>query len=184
MENNKLGVVLFIATEAFFFTLLILAYLYFLGSQNSGPSAASALSVKTTGIFSLFLFSSSFTVWRAETNLKAERRGKVMAWLLVTILFGITFLVGQGIEWTSLIHGGATVSRNLFGTTFFTLTGFHGLHVIGGLIMLSIILGLFFRSDFKPEKQATSLGAISIYWHFVDLVWVVIFSVVYLGARL
>ncbi|MEJ2079685.1 MAG: cytochrome c oxidase subunit 3, partial [Acidobacteriota bacterium] len=125
MENNKLGVLLFIGTEAFFFTLLILAYLYFLGTQNSGPSAANVLSVKTTGIFSLFLFSSSFTVWRAESNLKAGKRVKVMAWLLVTILFGITFLVGQGLEWTSLIDRGETVSQNLFGTTFFTLTGFH-----------------------------------------------------------
>jgi heme/copper-type cytochrome/quinol oxidase subunit 3 len=184
MSKSKFAVILVIGTEAVFFTLLILAYLYFrsIAKGNSNPEAL--LDVIKTGIFSLFLFSSSFTVWRAEKNAAYLKFRRSALWLLITIIFGIIFLTGQGIEWNFLIHHGETISRNLFGTTFFTLTGFHGFHVLAGLIILGILLVLALTGNFKYSNTIGSVSAVALYWHFVDAVWVIIFSIVYLGAKL
>ncbi|MGH7865363.1 MAG: cytochrome c oxidase subunit 3, partial [Candidatus Binataceae bacterium] len=98
-----------------------------------------------------------------------------------TILLGFIFIVGQGEEWAGLVRNGVTVSRNLFGTTFFTLTGFHGLHVIIGLIALAALAGIVMAGKLRGRVKEP-LEAIGIYWHFVDAVWIVIFSIIYLGA--
>jgi heme/copper-type cytochrome/quinol oxidase subunit 3 len=180
MEKNKMGMVLFICSEAIFFGLLVLAYAYFRNASAVGPTASESLDPKVTGLFSLFLFSSSFTVWQARRSLKARQHIRLSAWLLSTIVLGGVFLAGQGIEWRHLIDQGATVSRNLFGTTFFTLTGFHGLHVLIGLVALTVLLGLTLAGDFRGPDSA-AIETISLYWHFVDAVWVVIFGVVYLS---
>jgi heme/copper-type cytochrome/quinol oxidase subunit 3 len=181
MDKNKLGVILFIGSEAVFFTLLILAYVFFRGLTGNGPTAANSLDPFTTGLFSLFLFTSSFTIWQAEKSLARSHQGRLQGWLLATIGLGAVFLLGQGLEWTHLIDQGATVSRNLFGTTFFTLTGFHGLHVLIGLVALAILFGLARMGEFKSGPSA-ALESVVLYWHFVDVVWVVIFTVVYLGV--
>jgi heme/copper-type cytochrome/quinol oxidase subunit 3 len=185
IERNKLGIIFFIGSETVFFALLILAYLYFssAANANSGPTAASTLDPLVTGLFSLFLFSSSFTMWRAGKNLEHKNHSRLRFWLLATIGLGGVFLLGQGLEWSHLIGQGATISRNLFGTTFFTLTGFHGFHVLVGLIALAILLGLAWAGDFK-EAKSPAVDSISLYWHFVDVVWVVIFSVVYIRLLL
>ncbi len=94
-------------------------------------------------------------------------------------MLGIIFLFGQGLEWANLIDQGITVSVNTFGTTFFTMAGFHGLHVLIGLIGLAILLGMAARGGFRSQ-ESPAFTALSYYWHFVDAVWVVIFSVVYL----
>ncbi|MCB9419888.1 MAG: heme-copper oxidase subunit III [Ardenticatenaceae bacterium] len=179
MEKNKLAMLFFISSEAIFFILLILAYMILHNNVLAGqPTAVSSLDPLKTGIFSLFLLASSFTIWRAEKSLKAGN-GRFRRWLAATILLGIIFLFGQGLEWTSLIGQGVTVSVNTFGTTFFTMTGFHGLHVLIGLVGLAILLAMAARGGFRsPESPAFT--ALSYYWHFVDAVWVVIFSVVYL----
>jgi heme/copper-type cytochrome/quinol oxidase subunit 3 len=178
-ERTRLGVVLFIVSEANFFLLLICAYVFYHRSGGQGPAAANSLDVFKTGLFSLALFTSSATVWRAGVNLEKRRRGKVGFWLLATIVLGAVFLAGQAREYAQLLREHVTISRDLFGTTFFTLTGFHGLHVFLGLVMLSILLGItLIRSDREPTAPA--LDGVSLYWHFVDVVWVVIFSVVYL----
>jgi heme/copper-type cytochrome/quinol oxidase subunit 3 len=178
MEKNKLAMILFILSESAFFGLLILAYAYFRTLPDNGPTPQSSLSPLVTGFFSLFLLSSSFAVWQAGRNLKQQKPRRAAAWLLLTVILGVTFLIGQGIEWAKLISHGTTVSRNLFGTTFFTLTGFHGAHVIIGLVMLSILLGLARTGAFKgPESPAVE--SVSLYWHFVDGVWIVIFLLVY-----
>jgi heme/copper-type cytochrome/quinol oxidase subunit 3 len=104
-------------------------------------------------------------------------------WILATIILGATFIYGQGLEWKGLIDKNITISRNVFGTTFFTLTGFHGFHVCAGLIMLTLLLGLSLAGDFKGPKS-DAVECISIYWHFVDGVWIVVFSVIYLWAFL
>jgi heme/copper-type cytochrome/quinol oxidase subunit 3 len=179
MEKNKLGMILFIASESIFFTLLILAYAYFNSGAVSGPTADSSLDPAVTGFVSLFLWSSSFTIWRAGKNLEQGNHSRLGMWLLATIVLGILFLTGQGIEWSHLIGQGATISRNLFGTTFFTLTGFHGLHVLIGLVMLATLFGLT-RAGYFKGTQSAGVTVISLYWHFVDAVWIVIFSVVYL----
>ena len=102
-----------------------------------------------------------------------------MLWLLITILLGVTFLAGQGIEYADLLTHHVTISRDLFGSTFFTLTGFHGLHVFVGLLLLTLLLLLFVFGR-KSKPALPGVESIAYYWHFVDAVWVVIFSIVYL----
>lgn len=179
MEKNKLAMVLFILSESTFFALLILAYAYFRTVPDSGPTPQSSLSPLVTGVFSLFLFFSSFTVWLAGRRLRQQKAKEMAIWLLVTVILGTVFLVGQGIEWAKLISEGTTVSRNLFGTTFFTLTGFHGAHVAVGLVMLGTLFGFAQARAFRG-RESSALESISLYWHFVDGVWVLIFSLVYL----
>jgi heme/copper-type cytochrome/quinol oxidase subunit 3 len=179
MEKNKLAMLFFISSEAIFFILLILAYMILHNNVLAGqPTAVSSLDPLKTGFFSLFLFASSFTIWRAEKSLQ-KGNGRFSRWLAATILLGIIFLFGQGLEWVNLIGQGITVSVNTFGTTFFTMTGFHGLHVIVGLIGLTILLGMAARGGFR-DPESSAFASLSYYWHFVDAVWVVIFGVVYL----
>ena len=104
-------------------------------------------------------------------------------WLVFTILLGAIFILGQAIEYTGLISKSITPARNLFGATFFTLTGFHGFHVLCGLVALVAMLVLTFVPGFEP-KETSGLGAISLYWHFVDAVWIVIFTTYYIVPRL
>ena len=171
----------FVASELIFFLMLILAYVSFKGSVVDGPTAASSLNPYVSGFFSIFLLTSSLTIWLADKSLKAKNHRMMKVWLLVTILFGVIFIFGQGLEWKGLIEQDITISRNVFGTTFFTLTGFHGFHVCVGLIMLSILLGLALAGDFKGPKS-DAVASVSIYWHFVDGVWIVVYSVIYVWA--
>jgi heme/copper-type cytochrome/quinol oxidase subunit 3 len=179
IERNKLGMILFLLSESVFFLLLILAYAFYHTSGELGTKAAHALNVIQSGIFSVALFSSSFTLWQADRCLKDGERARVRFWLAATVGLGLIFLVGQGIEYARLLRDQITISRNLFGTTFFTLTGFHGLHVAVGLALLMILFGLSARKN-GSEPSPVAMGSISLYWHFVDGVWVVIFSIVYL----
>jgi heme/copper-type cytochrome/quinol oxidase subunit 3 len=178
-ERTRLGVVLFIVSEANFFLLLICAYVFYHRSGGQGPAAASSLDVFKTGLFSLALFSSSATVWRAGVHLKRGRRAEVRRWLLATIVLGAVFLAGQAREYAHLLREHVTISRDLFGTTFFTLTGFHSFHVLIGLVMLSILFGVTLSGSDR-EPTAPALDGVSLYWHFVDVVWVFIFAIVYL----
>jgi len=181
MDKNKLAMLLFIASEAIFFLMLVIAFAFFHSNDVAGnPGPIHALHPLKTGLYSLCLFSSSFSVWRAGRSLpKSRRRGGL--WLLATIVLGVVFLVGQGLEYRDLLHQQVTIGRSLFGTTFFTLTGFHGLHVCVGLVLLTVLwaLAAFGRAG-EPIPAATE--AVSLYWHFVDGVWVLIFAVVYLWA--
>ncbi|MCB9106347.1 MAG: cytochrome c oxidase subunit I [Anaerolineales bacterium] len=179
VEKNKLGVGFFLLSESNFFLILILTYVILHAASTFGPTAADSLKPLVAGINTLFLIASSFTVWQAERALKHSVAG-MRLWLAATILLGVIFLVGQGIEWYGLINDGIVISSNLFTASFFTATGFHGFHVVAGLIALSIVLGLAFARDYKPG-HSRALAAISLYWHFVDVVWVVLFAVIYLG---
>lgn len=183
MANNRMMVGFFIASESLFFLMLILAYVNFHGFVTDGPTALNSLNPVKTGIFSLFLFASSFTIWLAGKSLRNRNHTMLKVWILATIILGATFIYGQGLEWKGLIDKNITISRNVFGTTFFTLTGFHGFHVCAGLIMLTLLLGLSLAGDFKGPKS-DAVECISIYWHFVDGVWIVVFSVIYLWAFL
>ena len=178
-EKTKLAMACFIFSEANFFLSLILAYIYYHVQQMSGPTAASSLAVGRTAMFSVALFSSSFTMHRVGRSLRLGREWPLRLWLVATILLGAIFLFGQGSEYWDLLRRGVTVSRNLFGTTFFTLTGFHGLHVLVGLVALTVLLGLTAAGDLS-RRASPAVEAIALYWHFVDAVWVVIFGVVYL----
>jgi cytochrome c oxidase subunit I len=184
-DKSIVAVWSFIASEAGFFLILVIAYVFFSvqgGPAPAGPSAASVLDVQKTGAFTACLLASSFTLWMAERSLERRAEAAAARWLFVTIALGVVFLVGQGSEYVGLFHRGVGVATNLFTTTFFTLTGFHGLHVTGGLFALGIVLALLLAGDFR-RRRSSLLRAVGLYWHFVDVVWLVVFSVVYLRAR-
>jgi heme/copper-type cytochrome/quinol oxidase subunit 3 len=181
--NGRLGMLLFIASEGIFFVLLILAYVFYHHAASNGGEAARVLNTAKTGVFSLFLFASSATVQRATASLRRRRIPAVRGWLIATVALGAVFLVGQGREYAGLIRRDITISRDLFGTTFFTLTGFHGLHVLLGLLMLALLVLLTSQRSVKLLEGGV-LEGVSLYWHFVDAVWVVIFAVVYLWSAL
>ena len=142
MSLTNRAILLFIASESVFFTLLILSFVHYQIAHvepNPGPAI---LDVMRTGKFSLLLLSSSVTVWLAMRSMRKGQVGALVFWLCATIALGAAFLYGQGSEWWGLIQQDITISRDLFGSAFFTLTGFHGFHVFIGLLMLTIALGL------------------------------------------
>jgi heme/copper-type cytochrome/quinol oxidase subunit 3 len=181
IPKSKLGVGLFLASEANFFLLLIFAYVYYHGASGPGPTAATSLDPTAAGVNTVFLLSSSATMWRAERSLGGANPLRLCVWLLATVVLGAIFLIGQGREYIHLITHNVTISRDVFGTTFFTLTGFHGLHVLVGLVALTILLGLALAGDFAAGRSV-AVESVALYWHFVDAVWIVIFSIVYVGA--
>jgi heme/copper-type cytochrome/quinol oxidase subunit 3 len=181
-EKNKAVVITFIASESGFFAVLILAYLFYNSHPQVGPGAHS-LNLFKTGIYSICLFLSSFTIWRSQAALGIGRNSAMWMWLLATILLGATFLIGQGLEYWHLFQSGVNVNSNLFATTFFTLTGFHGLHVCIGLVALLIILGLAMAGDFAGGRSS-ALHAVGIYWHFVDAIWALVLTVIYILPHL
>jgi cytochrome c oxidase subunit 1/cytochrome c oxidase subunit I+III len=171
----------FIVSEAIFFVLLLVTYLVFnTGDAIDGATAATALDAKRTGYFTIVLLSSSVTFWFAECCLRRGSPSRFLKWLGLTILLGVLFLCGQAWEYTGLISDGVTVSSNLFGSTFFTVTGFHGLHVAGGIVALTI-LWVMGRKGCLTSKRTNVVAAVGIYWHFVDVVWIAVFAVIYLG---
>jgi len=164
------GMALFIASESIFFLSIVMAYL---ALRSAGiADAKTELDVPRTAVFSLFLFASSATMT------VAERRGSRL-WLAITAALGLVFIAGQGLEYLRLLGGRIAPSTGMFGTTFFTLTGLHGLHVLVGLVAIT---GLLIAS--RGRVSDTAWEAVAWYWHFVDGVWVVVFSVVYLGTLL
>jgi heme/copper-type cytochrome/quinol oxidase subunit 3 len=179
MDRNVFGVALLITSEAIFFLTLIITYIVYLGQSTSGPGPREVLNVPYTSFFTIFLFSSSASMALVTSHLHRNDASGVRRWLVVTIVLGAVFLLGQGYEYVRLYTDNITISRNLWGSTFFTLTGFHGLHVLVGLIAMAILVGLVRPGTDKPRAES-GVESVSIYWHFVDAVWVVIFSVVYL----
>ena len=183
ITRNQTGMILFVLSESIFFLLLVLAYIFYHRAGGAAHTAATTLNVARTGFFSVALLSSSLTMRLAGLSSKRRRCGWTGIWLLGTIILGAVFLFGQGTEYADLLRQHVTISRDLFGTTFFTLTGFHGFHVSVGLVMLTILLGLVTAGNGRDPGDP-AMEAVSIYWHFVDGVWVVIFSVVYLWGLL
>ena len=184
MDPNKLGMLLFLGGEVVFFGCLIIAYIYFRGQwDRTGGPTADVLPVGATSFFTVALLSSSVTIWLAERSLRRGNPTMMRWWLFATVALGVLFLLGQVREYLNLFDEGITIRTGLFGTTFFTLTGFHGLHVFGGLIMLAILfwLALAGGRTFRSHHSA-ALESVSLYWHFVDVVWIAVFSIVYLWA--
>jgi cytochrome c oxidase subunit 1/cytochrome c oxidase subunit I+III len=179
----RAAVLAFIASEAAFFVLLIVAYVFYTAISRGGPTPEKNLDVGRTGVFTALLVASSFTFWLAERAHAAGRRPQSLEWLGVTIALGLAFLAGQASEYLRLVHSGVVVETNLFTTTFFTLTGFHGLHVMVGLLALAILFALSTRGPLRG-RMAEGLRAVGYYWHFVDVVWIAVFSVVYVRGAL
>jgi cytochrome c oxidase subunit I len=183
LEKNRVAMVSFLMSEGVFFLLLILAYLFYNSHAMNGPTPADMLNPQTTGIYTLCLLSSSVTIWLAEKELKANKHSAFRWLLALTVALGIVFIFGQGREYLRIFHAGVVVNSNLFATTFFTLTGFHGLHVCVGVAALLIVMGLALAGDFK-EGRIEAVKSIGLYWHLVDAVWLAVFSVVYLRLLL
>jgi len=178
-DHNKTGILAFLFSEVGFFGTLILAYLYFYVHPHPGPGPRE-LDVPRTLVFSVCLFASSFTFWRSEVALHKQHRGAMLGWLALTIVLGAVFLGGQGNEYWKLFQSGVDLSTNMFSTTFFTLTGFHGLHVLIGLITLLIFFWMAWEGDSVSAKFDDAFKCVGYYWHFVDVVWVFVLFTVYL----
>ena len=166
-----------IAAESAIFSIFVVAYLYYAGKSLSGPTPREVL--HRPWFDSICLISSSFTIIAAE---RAIVRGKVRLfgiWWLVTIALGTEFIVGTAREWYHLIYqDGVTITSSLFGTTFYSLVGLHASHVIIGLTGLSIIM-ILTALGYVKQEHAPRIEVFAMYWHFVDAVWVVVFTVVY-----
>jgi cytochrome c oxidase subunit 3/cytochrome o ubiquinol oxidase subunit 3 len=181
---TKTGMAVFLVSEAAFFGTLITTYLFFLRQTvTSEPSPAEVFYLPLVLGSTACLLTSSWTVHGAAKALHHGDRARFLTLWAATIGLGLCFLVGTGLEWADLIgQWGLTISRNLFGSTYFTLVGFHALHVTAGLITMTVVLGLALRRHVAAQN-ATGVEAISWYWHFVDGVWVVVFLVVYVVGR-
>jgi cytochrome c oxidase subunit 3/cytochrome o ubiquinol oxidase subunit 3 len=176
------GMISFLLSEVAFFGTLITTYLHFLGKDTVGPTPA-ILSLSLVIGTTICLLSSSLTVHLAEGQLRGGAQGAFRFWWLATIVLGVAFLGGTAYEWYGLItHNHLTISSNLFGTTYYTVVGFHALHVTGGVIAMLIVLGLALRGEMTASNHVGA-QVVSWYWHFVDGVWIVVFTVVYLLGR-
>jgi cytochrome c oxidase subunit I len=182
-NTAKTSVWSFIVSESGFFGALILVFVYFNISPQPGPNSKNTLDLFKTGIFSICLFASSFTLWRSEVAQRNKNHGGMLTWLGFTIALGAVFIIGQGMEYWGLWKSGVHINTNHFASTFFTLTGFHGFHVCCGLIALLIVLGLTAAGDYKT-RHSRALEAVGLYWHFVDVVWIFVLTVVYILPRI
>ena len=179
--RGKVAMTALIIGESAIFTIFVVAYLFYFGKSQSGPTPKQVLEIPIFG--TICLLSSSLSIWRAERALAKGRVRSFAAWLALTIALGATFLIGTSMEWKKLIYqDGLTISTNLFGTTFYSLVGLHAIHVVVGLTMLTSVL-LFALAGQVSQEHSERLAVISLYWHFVDVVWVVVSSVVYVVGR-
>ena len=179
--RGKVAMASLIAAESAIFTIFVVAYLFYIGRSLTGPTPREVL--ETPIFFTVCLLSSSLTIHLASKLLERGKRGAFLGLWFLTIVLGGLFLFGTGQEWHRLIYEhGLTISTNLFGTTYYSLVGLHATHVTAGLIMLSIVLLFGLAGRVGPE-QSTRVDVLSMYWHFVDAVWVVVFTVVYILGR-
>jgi cytochrome c oxidase subunit 3 len=180
-DKGVVGMACLILAEAAIFIIFVVAYIFYIGKSLSGPYPKDVL---TLPIFtSICLLSSSLTVHAAVSALRQSKRNLCSFWLAATVLLGGIFLAGTAREWYDLIYNhGLTIKTNLFGTTFYSLVGLHATHVVVGLILLSLALLFSLSGDMKRE-HSEKLEVLSLYWHFVDGVWVVVFLVVYVLGR-
>lgn len=171
---------MFLISEGVFFFMLIAAFVYFRGPASP---AAGNLSLGATAIYTLCLAASSFTMWRASATSQRETLTGLRGWIAGTLALGCIFFAGQTSEYARLLHKNITISQGLFGATFFTLTGFHGLHVLFGILLLAVLLYIATAQN-PPERRSAAVQTVALYWYFVDLVWIAIFAIVYLWTLL
>jgi cytochrome c oxidase subunit III len=180
-SRGVVGILCLIAAESAVFIIFVVAYIFYLGKSISGPSPRDVLDIPIVG--TICLLSSSLTVYLAVGALRRSKVGLCSLWLAATVLLGGIFLAGTALEWRQLIYkDGLTIRTNLFGTTFYSLVGLHAAHVVVGLVMLALALVFALRGR-VTEANAERLDVLSLYWHFVDAVWVIVFTVVYVLGR-
>jgi len=182
VSNPKLAIWLFLSSEALFFGAFISKYFLYRGRDTAflkGPRPENLLNIPFTSVTSFILLMSSLTMVLALAAIQRGDHRRLRIWLLTTALFGATFIGGQVFEFTEFYREGLHLSTNMFGTTFFVLTGLHGAHVTMGIIWLLILWGRSAQNKLPTEKSE-AVEIAGLYWHFVDIVWIVIFSAVYL----
>jgi len=170
-----------IIAESAIFSIFVVAYLYYIGRDVAGPTPREVLEIPYFG--TVCLLSSSFFIVLAERAIEHGKMAAFKLWWAVTMLLGAIFLADTGREWyTLIVHDHLTVHTNLFGTTFYSLVGLHASHVIIGLIMMLVVMVLGLARKVVPA-HAARVKVLAMYWHFVDAVWVVVFTVVYIIGR-
>ncbi|MCI0661054.1 MAG: cytochrome c oxidase subunit 3 [Acidobacteria bacterium] len=180
-SRRKTALLALILTETALFSIFVAAYSYYIGKSLTGPYPKDVLGWPI--IATICLLSSSVTIVLAERAFERENRSGFKLWWLITIVLAVIFLSSTALEWYRLIKiHGLTISTNLFGTTFYSLVGLHASHVIIGLILLVLVISLSLRG-YVRQRHAEHLKMVSWYWHFVDAVWVVVFTVVYVIGR-
>jgi cytochrome c oxidase subunit III len=180
-SRGRVGMLSLIIAESAIFTIFVVAYIYYIGRSVSGPTPAQVLDIPWFN--SVCLFSSSAAIIFAEHAIQHGRMRAFAAWWALTMLLGIEFLAGTAIEWRKLIFvDGLTIRTNLFGTTFYSLVGLHATHVVIGLLMLTLVMILTLLGRVE-QRHAERIQVLALYWHFVDAVWLVVFTVVYFVGR-
>jgi cytochrome c oxidase subunit 3/cytochrome o ubiquinol oxidase subunit 3 len=183
VSNEKLGMWVFLGSECLLFGGLISTYLLYKDTAVTGPRPHDLYDIPFTSVSSFVLLMSSFTMVLALSALQRgdERRNRV--WLVTTALLGATFISGQVYEFTSFVKEGMGYTTNTAASAFYTLTGFHGVHVSVGILMLMSLAIMSWRGRL-PQARAEVVEIIGLYWHFVDVVWIFLFGILYVGVAL
>jgi cytochrome c oxidase subunit III len=180
-DRGKVAMAGLIFAESAIFTIFVVAYLFYIGKSLTGPSPREVLEVPV--FFTICLLSSSISVHLAQKLLEHGNRGGFVSLWFLTLILGGLFLFGTAQEWHRLIYDrGLTISTNLFGTTYYSLVGLHAFHVTAGLVIILIVL-IFALAGRVDRDQSGRIAVLSMYWHFVDAVWIVVFTVVYILGR-
>lgn len=178
LDSRKVGIWMFIASEVIFFTALISTYLLYRG-QTPRQYGLGHLELNVAAVMTFILLMSSFTMVSALSAIRDGRPQQMRMWLIATAVLGLFFLGSQAYEWSLLFREGIFPSTNLFGATFFTTTGFHGTHVFVGVLWMVGVIARASKGSVTAQNNL-SVEMVGLYWHFVDLVWVVLFTVIYL----
>ena len=179
LPHTKLAMWLFLSSECLLFGALITTYVLYRNASIKGPYPNEIFDIAYTSVSSFVLLTSSLTMVLSVNAAQLRDWPRMRLWLLTTAMLGMTFVGGQVYEFTSFYREGLAITTNLFGTTFYTLTGFHGVHVTVGILMLLSLVAMSF-ADRLGDEPAFAVEMVGLYWHFVDIVWIVIFTVVYL----
>jgi cytochrome c oxidase subunit 3/cytochrome o ubiquinol oxidase subunit 3 len=179
LDNVKLAMWAFLGSECLFFGSFISTYLLYRNRIQSGPGPAEIYDIPFTSVSSFVLLMSSLTMVLALAAIQRGDHRGLRAWLLATAFLGMAFIGGQIYEFTTFYEEGLALSESPFGSAFFVLTGFHGAHVTVGILMLLALYGMSLAGRI-PQSESRKVEFIGLYWHFVDIVWIVIFTVIYL----
>jgi heme/copper-type cytochrome/quinol oxidase subunit 3 len=179
LPSWKVGFWAFIGSECLFFASLISTYMVYKGRSVTGPFPEEILDIPLTSISTFVLLMSSLAMVLALDGVQRGSRKLTMLWLGMVILLGAGFLGFQVYEFNHFVHEGLTIGTNVFGSSFFVLTGFHGAHVAGGVIWM-LTLWIMAARGRLTSADALKVEIAGLYWHFVDIVWIVIFTLVYL----
>ena len=179
LDNVKVGMWAFLGSECLFFGALITTYLLYRGRTAGGPAPSEIYDIPFTSVSSFVLLMSSLTMVLALAAIQRGDHVRTRVWLFSTAMLGATFIGGQVYEFTTFVNEGLSLSVSAFGSAFFVLTGFHGAHVTVGILMLLTLFAMSLGGRLPSERDQT-VEMVGLYWHFVDIVWIVIFTLVYL----